>query len=111
MIPSEVSDVLFMDYSIAPRPGVHCAPQMYEALGTVTQGAVHFRYILMRASYALSRISSTICLLIISLFNRTFFSDIVCPILLEWHIKTLLYQDVKDHVFSYVSLFTQFVLP
>ncbi len=41
---SEVSDALFTDYSIATRPGAHCAPRMHEALGTVKQGAVRFSF-------------------------------------------------------------------
>ncbi len=40
----EVSDALFEHYGIATRPGAHCAPQMHEALGTVSQGAVRFSF-------------------------------------------------------------------
>lgn len=41
---SEVSDVLSRKYSIATRPGAHCAPLAHEALGTVEQGAVRFSF-------------------------------------------------------------------
>ena len=40
----EVSDALFSHYSIATRPGAHCAPLMHQALGTVEQGAVRFSF-------------------------------------------------------------------
>ncbi len=41
---SVVSDVLAVDYDIATRPGVHCAPLMHRALGTEEQGAVRFSF-------------------------------------------------------------------
>ena len=41
---AEIADVLSSDYSIATRPGAHCAPRMHEALGTVQQGAVRFSF-------------------------------------------------------------------
>ena len=41
---AEIADVLSADYSIATRPGAHCAPRMHEALGTVQQGAVRFSF-------------------------------------------------------------------
>ena len=40
----EVSDALSSEYSIATRPGAHCAPLMHKALGTVEQGAVRFSF-------------------------------------------------------------------
>ncbi|HUM84430.1 MAG TPA: aminotransferase class V-fold PLP-dependent enzyme [Lachnospiraceae bacterium] len=40
----EISDCLFREYSIATRPGAHCAPRMHEALGTREQGAVRFSF-------------------------------------------------------------------
>ena len=40
----DVSDALFTDYGIAVRSGAHCAPLMHQALGTVEQGAVRFRF-------------------------------------------------------------------
>ena len=40
----EVSDALSESYGIATRPGVHCAPLMHRALGTVDQGAVRFSF-------------------------------------------------------------------
>ena len=40
----EVSDALSTEYSIATRPGAHCAPLMHKALGTVQQGAVRFSF-------------------------------------------------------------------
>ena len=44
MKKSELSDALFTEYGISTRPGVHCAPLMHEALGTVEQGAVRFSF-------------------------------------------------------------------
>ena len=41
---AEVSDFLAVEYSIATRPGAHCAPLMHQALGTVKQGAVRFSF-------------------------------------------------------------------
>lgn len=41
---SEVSDELLMTYDISTRPGVHCAPLMHKALGTVDQGSVRFSF-------------------------------------------------------------------
>ena len=41
---AQVSDVLAQQYSIATRPGAHCAPLMHQALGTVEQGAVRFSF-------------------------------------------------------------------
>ena len=41
---AELSDALFTEYGISTRPGVHCAPLMHEALGTVGQGAVRFSF-------------------------------------------------------------------
>lgn len=35
-----VADILNSEYDIAVRSGLHCAPKMHEALGTVTQGIV-----------------------------------------------------------------------
>ncbi len=40
----KVSDVMFEEYSIATRPGAHCAPLMHTALGTTHQGAVRFSF-------------------------------------------------------------------
>ena len=40
----EVSDALSEQYSIATRPGAHCAPLMHKALGTAAQGAVRFSF-------------------------------------------------------------------
>lgn len=39
-----VSDELSETYSIATRPGAHCAPRMHRALGTVDRGAVRFSF-------------------------------------------------------------------
>ena len=44
MDSAEVSDILSEAYSIATRPGAHCAPRMHEALGTKEQGAVRFSF-------------------------------------------------------------------
>ena len=41
---SQVSDVLAEQFSIATRPGAHCAPRLHRALGTVAQGAVRFSF-------------------------------------------------------------------
>lgn len=39
-----VADVLSSEYSIATRPGAHCAPRMHQALHTTEQGAVRFSF-------------------------------------------------------------------
>lgn len=39
---ADVSDMLMQGWSIATRPGAHCAPLMHEALGTREQGVVRF---------------------------------------------------------------------
>ena len=41
---SYISDVLYRDFGIATRPGVHCAPLMHETFGTEKQGAVRFSF-------------------------------------------------------------------
>ena len=41
---SQVSDVLAEQFSIATRPGAHCAPRLHRALGTMAQGAVRFSF-------------------------------------------------------------------
>lgn len=44
-LPSgQVCDELAQEYGIAVRGGVHCAPLMHQALGTVEQGAVRFSF-------------------------------------------------------------------
>ena len=40
----ETADELARRFSIACRPGAHCAPLMHEALGTREQGAVRFSF-------------------------------------------------------------------
>ena len=40
----EVSDELAERWSIATRPGAHCAPRLHRALGTEKQGAVRFSW-------------------------------------------------------------------
>ena len=40
----EVSDELSERWSIATRPGAHCAPRLHRALGTEEQGAVRFSW-------------------------------------------------------------------
>ena len=40
----EVSDELAERFSIATRPGAHCAPRLHTALGTAEQGAVRFSW-------------------------------------------------------------------
>ena len=44
MPSGELADILAEEFSIATRPGAHCAPRMHEALGTVEQGAVRFSF-------------------------------------------------------------------
>ena len=39
---SIVADRLWMEYSIAVRSGIHCAPLIHQALGTDKQGTVSF---------------------------------------------------------------------
>lgn len=41
---AEVSDRLAEQFSIATRPGAHCAPRLHRALGTEGQGAVRFSW-------------------------------------------------------------------
>lgn len=41
---AETSDALSGLYSIATRPGAHCAPRLHRALGTEKQGAVRFSF-------------------------------------------------------------------
>lgn len=39
-----LADELSENYSIATRPGAHCAPLLHQALGTAQQGAVRFSF-------------------------------------------------------------------
>lgn len=41
---SETAQILWEEYGIAVRAGVHCAPLMHEALGTKGRGAVRFGF-------------------------------------------------------------------
>ena len=41
---AQVSDELAERFSIATRPGAHCAPRLHRALGTEEQGAVRFSW-------------------------------------------------------------------
>lgn len=41
---SIVADRLWMEYSIAVRSGIHCAPLIHQALGTDKQGTVRFSF-------------------------------------------------------------------
>lgn len=41
---SEVADILADEYGIATRAGLHCAPRMHAALGTLERGAVRFSF-------------------------------------------------------------------
>ena len=41
---AQVSDELAQRFSIATRPGAHCAPRLHQALGTEQQGAVRFSW-------------------------------------------------------------------
>ena len=41
---SVVADRLWMEYSIAVRSGIHCAPLIHQALGTDKQGTVRFSF-------------------------------------------------------------------
>ncbi len=40
----EVSDILATEFSIATRPGAHCAPRLHRAFGTEQSGAVRFSF-------------------------------------------------------------------
>ena len=42
--PAEVSSLLDEEYSIATRPGMHCAPLAHESIGTDETGAVRFSF-------------------------------------------------------------------
>lgn len=44
MDSSEVSSILSSEYEISTRPGVHCAPLIHKAMGTVEQGMVRFSF-------------------------------------------------------------------
>lgn len=44
MASSEAAAILNEDYSIAVRPGAHCAPRIHEALGTRAQGILRFSF-------------------------------------------------------------------
>jgi len=39
-----ISDLLLTNYNIASRPGIHCAPLIHKALGTINQGVVRFSF-------------------------------------------------------------------
>ena len=41
---SRLADTLARDYGVATRAGLHCAPRMHEALGTIGSGAVRFSF-------------------------------------------------------------------
>lgn len=41
---AEVADELWQRFSIATRPGAHCAPRIHRALGTAEQGVVRFSW-------------------------------------------------------------------
>ena len=41
---SEIADELAERFSIATRPGAHCAPRLHRCLGTEDQGAVRFSW-------------------------------------------------------------------
>ena len=41
---AELSDELSERFSIATRPGAHCAPRLHRALGTEEQGIVRFSW-------------------------------------------------------------------
>ena len=40
----EVADLLWERWEIAVRPGLHCAPRLHRALGTLDRGAVRFSF-------------------------------------------------------------------
>lgn len=40
----EIGDVLWQEYGIAVRAGIHCAPLLHRALGTEQQGTVRFSF-------------------------------------------------------------------
>lgn len=42
--PSEISSLLDEEYSIAVRPGMHCAPLAHKSIGTYETGAVRFSF-------------------------------------------------------------------
>ena len=41
---SQVADRLWVEYEIAVRSGIHCAPLLHQALGTAKQGTVRFSF-------------------------------------------------------------------
>ena len=42
--PASAADELSMQYDIAVRPGIHCAPRMHRALGTQDTGCLRFSF-------------------------------------------------------------------
>ena len=44
MTSSQLADVLASRYGIAARAGLHCAPLMHRALGTIETGSVRFSF-------------------------------------------------------------------
>ena len=41
---ARIADILWEDYGICVRAGIHCAPLMHKALGTAKQGTVRFSF-------------------------------------------------------------------
>ena len=67
MDSSEVANILDLEYKIAVRPGLHCAPLAHKAIGTEKIGAVRFGVgpfnkstDIMAAADALNKISEQI---------------------------------------------------
>ena len=60
---AELSDALFTEYGISTRPGVHCAPLMHEALGTVEQGAVRFSFSHFNTEQEVQQAAQAVCAL------------------------------------------------
>ena len=42
--PASAADELSVQYDIAVRPGIHCAPRMHRALGTQDTGCLRFSF-------------------------------------------------------------------
>lgn len=52
---AEAAGILNEDYSIAVRPGAHCAPLLHEALGTAEQGILRFSFSTFNTSLEISQ--------------------------------------------------------
>lgn len=57
---SELAGILNDDYSIAVRPGAHCAPRLHEALGTKDDGLTRFSFSLFNTDEEIEKAISAL---------------------------------------------------